>query len=41
MRTVELIEKKRDGTPLTDDELSYLIAGYAKDVSPTIRWPRS
>ena len=34
MRTVELIEKKRDGTPLTDDELSYLIAGYAKDEIP-------
>jgi len=34
MRTVELIEKKRDGTPLTDDELSYLIAGYTKDEIP-------
>jgi len=34
MRTVELIEKKRDGTPLTGDELSYLIAGYTKDEIP-------
>ncbi len=34
MRTVELIEKKRDGTPLTDEELSYLIAGYTRDEIP-------
>ena len=34
MRTVELIEKKRDGARLSDDEISFLIDGYTKDEIP-------
>ncbi len=34
MRTVELIEKKRDGVRLSDDEIAHLIAGYTKDEIP-------
>ena len=34
MRTTELIEKKRDGKRLSDDELAHLISGYAKDEIP-------
>ena len=34
MRTVELIERKRDGVRLSDDEIAYLIRGYTKDEIP-------
>ena len=34
MRTVELIEKKRDGARLSDDEIAFLIDGYTKDEIP-------
>ena len=34
MRTVELIEKKRDGARLSDDEIAFLIDGYTKDQIP-------
>ena len=34
MRTVELIEKKRDGARLSADEIAYLIDGYTKDEIP-------
>ena len=34
MRTVELIEKKRDGVRLSHDEIAYLIDGYTKDEIP-------
>ncbi len=34
MRTVELIEKKRDGARLSGDEIAYLVDGYTKDVIP-------
>ena len=34
MRTVELIEKKRDGARLSAEEIAYLINGYTKDEIP-------
>ena len=34
MRTVELIEKKRDGERLTADEIAFVVAGYTKDEIP-------
>jgi pyrimidine-nucleoside phosphorylase len=34
MRTVELIEKKRDGARLTAQEIAFLIDGYTKDEIP-------
>ena len=34
MRTIELIEKKRDGRPLTGAEIAFLIDGYAKNEIP-------
>ena len=34
MNTVELIKKKRDGSILSEDEISYLIANYTKDKIP-------
>jgi pyrimidine-nucleoside phosphorylase len=34
MRTVELIEKKRDGARLSAEEISFLVLGYTKDEIP-------
>lgn len=34
MRMVDLIEKKRDGNPLSSDEISYVIKAYTKDRIP-------
>jgi len=34
MRTAELIERKRDGARLSDDEIAFLIDGYTKDEIP-------
>ena len=34
MRTVELIEKKRDGARLSAEEIAYLIGGYTRDEVP-------
>jgi pyrimidine-nucleoside phosphorylase len=34
MRTVDIIQKKRDGDPLTTEEIDYLIAGYSKGEIP-------
>ena len=34
MRTVELVERKRDGGRLTSDEIAFLIAGYTKGEIP-------
>lgn len=37
MRTVDLIEKKRDGGELSTAEISYLINGYVSGKYQTIR----
>ena len=34
MRTYDLIEKKRDGKPLTDQEIQWLVDGYVKGEVP-------
>lgn len=34
MRAVDIIEKKRDGKPLTEQEIQYLVQGYTKDQIP-------
>lgn len=34
MRTVDLIEKKRNGRELSEEEIGYLVAGYTKDLIP-------
>lgn len=34
MRTYDLIEKKRDGKPLTDQEIQWLVDGYVKGKVP-------
>lgn len=34
MRTVDLIQKKRDGLALTESEINYLIKGYSRGVIP-------
>ncbi|HAF10025.1 MAG TPA: thymidine phosphorylase [Chloroflexi bacterium] len=34
MRTVELVERKRDGGRLTADEITFLVDGYTKDEIP-------
>ncbi|MDF2961580.1 MAG: thymidine phosphorylase [Paenibacillus sp.] len=34
MRTVDIIQKKRDGKPLTTDEIEYLIQGYSTGEIP-------
>ncbi|KYG30703.1 pyrimidine-nucleoside phosphorylase [Alkalihalobacillus trypoxylicola] len=34
MRMVDLIEKKRDGQALTDEEINFIIQGYTKDEIP-------
>ena len=34
MRTVDLIEKKRDGGELSTEELTYLINGYVSGAIP-------
>ena len=34
MRTVELIQRKRDGEELAADEISYLIEGYTRGEIP-------
>ncbi len=34
MRMVDLIQKKRDGLELTDEEIHFIIDGYTKDIIP-------
>ena len=34
MRMVDLIEKKRDGVALTEQEISWMIQGYTNDEIP-------
>ena len=39
IRPAELIERKRNGEELSDEEISELVLGYARGESPTTRWP--
>ena len=39
MRMVDLIEKKRDGGILTDDEIRFIIQGFTDGSVPITRCP--
>ena len=40
MRMVDLIEKKRDGLALTDEEIRFVIDGFTNGSIPDYRCPR-